>query len=192
MTDDEVLATMMSTSELIKTAGLPEHLEGIAFGRVLDLRLLARAPIEPTIETDEVESQMRTGPTWMNALATYTGATLTQLEEIYFDDDEGMPCVGVDVSTLGTNAASRTRKLVLLLAGARQVGGIEETTNSDVLREACKRYGVYDSSNFGGTLNGMTNWLHVQGPSRSRSVRIKPSGRDAFRELLAELGIDRG
>ena len=67
------------------------------------------------------------------------------------------------------------------------MGMSESGTSSHVLRDECKRLGVFDTNNFGKTLNSMKDWLNITGSNKSKRVGLKPKGREAFRQLLSDL-----
>ena len=41
--------------------------------------------------------------------------------------------------------------------------------------------------NFGKTVSGLKDWFNITGAGRTKVLRIKPGGRDAFRTLVGEL-----
>ena len=185
--NERISAILSDAAAIVDTADLPHELREVAFSKAIDLLV---GDLEPSFSHGPV-AQAVGGETpvvaWMAALETDTARTRVELDEIMFGDDDGDPLVGINPTRLGDNAAERSRRAILLLAGTRQVGGIEEGTRSNILREECKRLGVYDSSNFGATLNGLKDWFNITGSGGSKVVRIKPGGRDAFRQLIRDL-----
>jgi hypothetical protein len=59
-----------------------------------------------------------------------------------------VPELKVKSSNLPSQKATGARDIALLVMAARQLGGIDEYTELDVLRDATKDYGRLDSKNF--------------------------------------------
>jgi hypothetical protein len=57
-----------------------------------------------------------------------------------FDEKDGAPELIVKAKDLPTAKSDAARDIALLVMAARQLGGIEEYTEANVLRDACKRY----------------------------------------------------
>lgn len=181
---EEIIADAVA---IVEASSIPGDLRPVAFAKIMDL-LAAQSLQESSIsgpDSDRIASVQSSG--WMDALVAATSLPQLYLEEIFFVDNEGNPLVGIDPIRLGDNAAERARKIVLLLVCARQIGGMEQSTESKLLREECERVGVYDRGNFGKTLNGLKDWFHITGARSEKAVRLKPSGRDVFRGLVSDL-----
>lgn len=186
MTNEEVASRLKEAAETVASVDLPEEFREIAFGRVLDFLLPPGLPsTESTIVAgNDVNADE---PDWMSALHNAAGVSYDILQDIFVSDESGFPLITIDPVQLGKSTAECTRRVALLVAGARQIGNLETATDSGTILRECKRLGVHDQSNHGATIASLTNWFHVLGPSRSRTLQIKPSGRIALRELLADL-----
>ena len=183
----EIHKLLADAVAIVEAANIPQDLRPVAFEKALELILSSQTNTDHKSDSSSPSQASSNLSDWGSILSTATNLDLLALEEIYFPGNEGEPLVGVNPTGLGNNAAERTRKTILLLVAARQIGKIEDTTSAEVLREECKRLGVYDQTNFGTTLGNLRNWFNFTGSGSSRVARLKPSGRDAFLELIAEL-----
>ena len=189
----ETIKTLLEdAARMIEEASVPDDLREVAFSKAVELLAAERASASPGTSIVAIERQDSAASDWMAALEAGTRRTRDELEDVFFLGREGQPRLGIDPIRLGSNAAERSRKAMLLLAGARQIGNCEQATSSDVLREECRQLGVLDPPNFVKALNGMKNWFNIAGSGKSKSLQIKPKGRDAFRQLLDGLLSDDG
>ena len=180
---DAIKTVLEEAALIVAEARVPDDLREIAFAKAVD-QLVADRASNPVRSLDERgETQLA----WMITLESATQKTREELEEVFFESDDGAPLISVNPTRLGKGAAAPTRHAILLIAGARQVGMVESVTSSDHLRDECKRLGVFDTNNFGKTLAGMRDWLNITGSGRSKRVGLKPKGREAFRQLLDDL-----
>ena len=178
---------LADAAALVDAADIPEDLRTVAFSKAVDL-LAETSAIAPTSSPPSTpESSTTESSGWMVALKTATERNLVELEEVFFANDDGEPLVGANPTHLGSNAAKRSRNAMLLLVGARQIGNVERTTKSELLREECRRLGILDSPNFSVTLSNLKDWFNITGSRKSKVVLLKPRGREAFRDLLANL-----
>lgn len=187
MSNSDLASQLRKAAEIISSAELPEMLQPIAFGKVVDV-LLATPKADETSSSGFIDDADTNRHDWTMVFQRAMGISAEQLHNVYTRDEAGFPLVSVDPTQLGKNTAECTRKVALLVAGARQIGNLETATDSAEIIQACRRLGVHDSSNFSTTLGNMASWFHIIGTGRSRSIGIKPSGRNALRELLRSLG----
>lgn len=178
--------------QIVEESRVPDDLREVAFAKAVELLMAEGASGLPSSSMIARDQQQSTPSDWMTKLESTTHKTQDELGNVFFFDGDGEPRLGVDPVRLGRNAADRSRKAMLLLAGARQIGDGEQATPSEVLREECKQLGVLDGPNFAKALNGMKNWFNITGSGKSKHLQIKPKGRDAFRQLLDELLNDDG
>ena len=184
---DAIKALLEQSAQIVAEAKIPDDLRESAFSKAVDLLAAGRSYAPSSSSEITVEQEDPTALDWMTILEAATEKPRRELESVFFPNDDGSPLVGVNPSRLGASAAERARRTVLLLAGVRQIGRVEQSTKSAILREECKRLGVYDTANFSGTLNNLRDWFNLVGSGPSKSVRLKPGGRDAFRQLIGEL-----
>lgn len=176
---------LTDAANIVESIEITADYRTIAFSKAVDMLAYGQAQIAKLATL----TGGSTHPTsdWMNALGNAVGRTAEDLEELFFADDEDTPLLSVDPGRLGENTAQCSRNVILLLVGVRQVSGIETATASEILREECKRLGIFDTSNFGKTLSGQRDWFSFTGSGASKVVRLKPSGRRAFRQLVEDL-----
>jgi len=176
---------LTEAAAMVDSIDLPEDYRAIAFSKVIDV--LAKEPSGVSERSSTTEKVSQPTSDWMERLERGTNKTAEELEELFFAGEDGEPLLGVDLGRLGTNTAQCSRKIILLLVGVRQVGGIETTTASEILRDHCKDLNAYDQSNFGKTLSGLKPWFNFTGSGSSKIIRLKPSGRKAFQQLVESL-----
>ena len=185
--NDEIKAVLTSAVSIVDEANIPSDLRETAFAKAVDMLVGNSRPGTRGTSPELTAHRSESSAPWMQELTTATGRSPVELEELFFPGDDELPLVGVDITRLGKGAAQRSRKVALLIAGVRQVTGIEQGTASGTIREECDRLGVFDSGNFGKTINGLRDCFNITGSGRTKVLRIKPGGRDAFRDLIGEL-----
>lgn len=186
MTQD-IKTLLEEASLIVEEASVPEDLREVAFTKTIELLAAEHASESTGASMVREEHKESVSSGWMDTLGSATRRSRNELEDVFFLGSDGEPRLGIDTVRLGGNAAERSRRAMLLIAGARQIGDGEPATSSHVLREACRQLGVLDGPNFVKALNGMKNWFNIIGTGKSKNLQIKPKGRDALRQLLDEL-----
>lgn len=184
---DAIEALIAKAVSIVDAAKIPNDLRAPAFAKTVDLLTMDDAASATDVPSEPTMRHSNSSATWMQDVSVAADRNLVELEELFFMEDDEMPRVGVNPTRLGNSAAQRSRKIALLIAGARQVGNIEQSTTSESIREECKRLGVFDISNFGKTIGKLKDWFNITGSGSTKVLRIKPGGRDAFRDLIGEL-----
>lgn len=189
---DEIKDLLADAVSIVDDANIPSDLREIAYSKAVDLLANRGAHGSRATSADPAGRRAESSASWIKALSIAMGRDPVELEEVFFSEDDETPLVGVNPIHLGDNAAERSRSVALLVAGARQVSGLEQATSSEVIRQECKRLGVFDSGNFSTTIGRLKDWFNITGTGKTKAFRMKPGGRDAFRALLDELLRDDG
>lgn len=184
---DDIRSVLIDALSIVDSANIPSDLRGTAFAKAVDLLIGKDTPRIRRPSSELPAHHAGSSTSWMQEVAGAIDRDPEELEQLFFAEDDEMPLVGINPTRLGSSAAERTRNVALLLAGVRQVGGIEHATTSELIRKECDRLGVFDTGNFGKTISGLKDWFNITGSGRSKVLRIKPGGRDAFRSLIGEL-----
>jgi hypothetical protein len=112
-------------------------------------------------------------------------ATVAEVFEVLDGDLELI----VPAGKIADRAASGTKEIALLIAGARQAAGVEDWTSLDVIREVCSDFKRLDSGNFAKTIKQMEDVFNVRRESeRKMLVRMSRPGWEAFGTLVKRLG----
>lgn len=106
----------------------------------------------------------------------------------FFGEYEESLQLHVDPGDLGDRTSEQTRKVGLLLAAGRQLGGYDsERTPLESVRDECKRLRCYDADNFSTYVGDLTKYFSINGSGKSRTLLLKPGGNKAAKELVKEL-----
>jgi hypothetical protein len=101
-----------------------------------------------------------------------------------------LPELIVKTNKLPGPKSQATVDIALLVMGARQAAGIDEFTESEVLREACKQYGKFDSSNFAGHLKALDSLVQSSGKAQSMLRKLTKPGREAAAGLIEKYAAE--
>ncbi|MCP4203442.1 MAG: hypothetical protein GY769_16110 [bacterium] len=122
----------------------------------------------------------------VSRIAQAVGMEVSRVEEVY-DASDGELAVVVGSGRLAKSNSGASRQLAILVAGGRQLGGLEEWTRVDSLREVCEHFGRYDQANFAATIRGMEKWFGFKGSGRSREIKMNRPGTEELSGLLRDL-----
>ena len=93
----------------------------------------------------------------------------------------------VGVGKLDSSTATATKQIALLVAGARQLTGVEEWTDSKEIRRICSDYGRFDTTNFAKTIKVMDDAFSFRGKSQQLQVRLHQRGIDKLKQLITSV-----
>lgn len=184
---ESVLAEALRLTREIQ---LPEHLESIAFAKAIDI-LSAQGMARAKTPTRSPE---KTGDTLdgLERIAAKLAIEISIVSDVFHYENEIL-YLSVGPAKLKAEKSAATRDLALLVAGSRQLAGIEEWTSSSAIREVCQDYGRFDSANFAATLTEMVDVFGFSGKGKSRAVKINRTGIEEFKRLIIGLaGLREG
>jgi hypothetical protein len=158
MEDSQATDLIARALAVMKAANTPDALLEVAFTSAL--ALLTGSPVQGVpagtvgggaagqqAQQPPPNSNGHTGSAMLDKIAVGLGLTAGQIVHLFADKD-GEPELKVKSSKLPTQKANGTRHIALLVMAGRQLGGLEEYTDTDVVREASKHYSRFDSKNF--------------------------------------------
>jgi len=160
-------AILEQALKLSQATTLPTNLQGIAFEKAIDYLLrnansqeAERPAIAPLINGENVVGSSQSP---IEVLAQKLQIDSSVVQEIFsFEKDTGLQLI-VGTSKLGSERRAAMRLLAILVAGGRQVAGLEEWTKLSTVREASEQYGKLDATNFSTVVNGMDNFSDIEG-----------------------------
>lgn len=160
----------------VEEAKIPESLKSLAFEEALRLRAGKQKASTEKEEGPGVGKEPGHEPSpgmgELSAVAARFGVDSGAVNEVFVQKD-GEIHLAVGAKTIAAGKATGTKEIALLVAGARQGIGSEEWTSVNVIREECKHYGRYDSSNFGSTITEMENLFQFSGKGQGREVKLR-------------------
>lgn len=115
------------------------------------------------------------------------GLDVARVKEVYDEDSEQGLVLVVPVGKLESSKASAAKQIALLMAGGRQLGGLEEWTDVRGIRSMCEHYGKFDTANFATTVKKLQDEFSFKGSGQQRQVRINQVGVERLKTLLGEL-----
>lgn len=183
----EVVDVLVKALKATEEARLPDDLRLVGFGKAVDL--LSQDPASTSGRRGSGSRSRRPaekGGDVLDAIARGLEREKAEVEEIYAED-EGELIVVVGTNKLDRTNARGSQELALLVAGGRQLGGIEEWTGVKKIREACEDFGKHDPANFAATITRMVDSFSFKGKGRSREVKIKRPGIERLKGLVGNL-----
>lgn len=181
--------------QLTQAANLPPNLEAIGFQKAIDYLLghpnrlnVGSTPRAAPVVTD-LDVDGSTSP--LEQIAQKLQVDLATIEEIFsFDGNKGLQLI-VGARKVGSERRRAMRLLAVLVAGGRQLGGLEEWTKLATVREVCDQYGKLDATNFSTVMNGLDNIFGYRGKGgTNREMRINRAGWEELKSVIANLSSD--
>jgi hypothetical protein len=180
--DSSVRDLLVQAAAIVESAELPESYRPSAFEYALGvLSGSARGPQRDARTPEAAEPGAN-----LTRMASKLDLDPESIAEVYADDEKG-PQVIVGVGKLEDKPALATKQLALLVAGGRQAAGIEEWTESSVIRKTCEDYGRLDLANFASTLSKMADFFSFRGQGAKRELRINRAGLEELKRQIAKL-----
>lgn len=198
MDDKQVAELLTRALTAVDAAKVPGDLREVAFTTALTMLTggqLATASSGPALSTARVP----TAPTGTQSTATgglgSTGSTVldaivsgldvnADLVRRLFADRNGEPELIIKSSKLPKSKAAAAPDIALLLMAARQSASIDDYTDAETIRAACRRYGQFDQSNFGKHMKSLDNFILTQGKGVSTKRKLTHPGLEAAKALI--------
>jgi hypothetical protein len=195
--DDEQLVDLLKRAlAAVENSGAPDDLREAAF--TATIRMLSGGTAEvpqPELRTD--------GGTSGSTGATRRATTSELLDKIaqgleidgtkvakVFADKDGQPELIVKTSMLPATKSGAASEIALLVMAARQAAGIDDYTEAEAIRAACKRYGKFDSANFGSSMKSLDNFILTSGKGVSTKRKLTNPGLEAAVEMIEKYASD--
>jgi hypothetical protein len=173
----------------VDDADVPRELREVAFAKAVDLRSgRTQERISPSLASGTAEGERDGLLARVAARFRIDEQALSEVLEVR--DDE--VSVIVAPSRLPRQKAAAMRDVALLVTGARQAAGIDDGwTPTEVVREACRTIGVFDSANFASEIGAMGAFFGFKGSGRDREIRVNLRGFEQAGLRVTELAAGR-
>jgi hypothetical protein len=184
---------LLRARDLVANLQLNPHLEAIAYSKAIEL-LQTGSTVGP--------SQAVAGELPGRALARSTTERLDEriamiaralqvdadvLEAVYSIAADRVDVV-VSRSRLPKERFPAMRTVSILLAAARQALDLDDGwTSVDLLRDACRDFGVLDSNNFAAAVSSLGDNFVVRGKGAGREVKVTKAGFEETGRLILQL-----
>jgi hypothetical protein len=178
----------------VEAAELPDDLRSAAFAKAVDLIAGTKEPgAQSTTSTAETEPRKMSNDRELLSKIAERLEVDPELVSEAFAIEDGEPSLAVARTKLANTDQGAAKQIALLVAAARQAAGVEDWTDSSVIREAVVSYNRFDTNNFAKAVNALEDDFSFSGKGQARRVRVR---RDGFRNagaLVQELvGPDGG
>jgi hypothetical protein len=178
MNEEQVTAILAAAAAAFEKAEVPDGLRDAAFAGALQL-LAGQQPVDtpegPRAAGGGSPVAHGSGSEVLDAIASGLELDARELRNLYADKN-GSPELIVKASKLPRTKSAASHDIALLVMAARQLGGIDEYTEAKVLRDAAKRYGKFDQSNFGHHMRSLDNLIITQGTGGSAKRKLTQPG----------------
>lgn len=192
MDEQHVTEMLAAAAAAVDKAGVPEELREVAFTAALGL-LTGTQPAggalggAPAAGPPGPPGQPPTGGSgsgMLDKIAAGLELDVRGVQNLYADKDDA-PELIIKASKLPKAKAAAAYDIALLVMAGRQLGEIDDYTEAKVLREATKRYGKFDQSNFGQHMRALDNLILTSGKGPSAMRKLTRPGIEAASELAA-------
>jgi hypothetical protein len=192
MNDQDVSDLLKRTWGAVESAGVPEHLHQTAFEAALSLLTgESRLPGDTDV-TGQVQSNGHK-PTDGGSLLGKTAAALRvglpELERVFEVTEDGIPELNLESRRLPNSTSEAAQEIALLVMAARQLGGIEQNTEAETIRMACRAYGKFDSNNFAAHMKALDHLVLFEGKGVSAKLKLTRPGREAVAKLVQKYAV---
>ena len=187
MRSDEtaVASILREAAAAVAAAKIPENLQAVAFQKAVDI-LVGSASDESERKTETGKGSSGGDEDPIQRIAVVLKLDKGIVEETYeVQGDQIKPTIAP--SKLDARKTKGTEQIALLVAGARQAAGMEEWTETKVIRDIADEYGRFDSSNFATTITSLGEYFSFSGNGPSRRLRVRRVGYEAVAELIRRL-----
>src|SRR5438105_3308200 len=177
---------------VVRAAGLPPHLETAAFEKALEL-LSRRTEIHSTASDRVIQTLPAVAATIDSSgspttrIAQKLGLDEVVVREVFEPQDDGGIELIISPSRLSEKKRPATHQLAVLIAGSRQLGGLEEWTAAKHIRDACQNFGKFDGSNFSDYLKELDRFFGFKGKGPSREVKLNRAGWGELKSIIVSL-----
>jgi hypothetical protein len=183
MDEKRVSDLLAKAAAAVDAANLPDDLRAPAYTAALGLLAdgvapagagAGRRPVPPA-------SGSSAGGV-LDRVAAGMGIDPDQIRNLY-EEADGVPVLNVKSSKLPKSKSAGAHDVALLVMAARQLGGVDEYTEADVLRDEAKRYAKFDQGNFGKHMAALDNFILTSGSRSTAKRKLTRPGIEAAAEL---------
>jgi hypothetical protein len=201
MDDAQVVDLLTRALAAVDTANIPDGLRETAFTSALALLTggltaapAAPAPPVPGATTPPPPSggpsvNGTTGSALLDKIAAGLEVELAKVKRLFAEKD-GAPQLIVRSSKLPKAKAAAAHDIALLLMAARQLGGLDEYTEAEVIRDAVKHYGKFDQSNFSGQMKALDHYILTDGKGAATKRKLTHPGVEAAAAMVEKYAAE--
>jgi hypothetical protein len=190
MNQAEVTDLLARALAAVEGAKVPEDLREVAFTAALGMLTNSQPAVTPfSAESSPSSPAARgaadtapTGSTLLEKIASGLEVEPTNAKRLFAEQD-GEPVLILKASKLPKTISAAACDIALLVMAGRQLGGIDDYTESDVLREATRRYGKFDSRNFATSMKSLDNLILTEGKGAGMKRKLTHPGVEAAAAL---------
>lgn len=185
----EISEILRKAYDEVEESNIPEEYRIKAFEKSIDLIVGHKGETIKSVATNSSSDGSNqagdTSSSVIGSISSELDIPTVVLEEVYYmDEDNDQLKIIIGSSKLEDSIAGATKEIALLIAGARQLGGIEDWTSTDLIRQECEYFNKYDSTNFAKTIKRMDDVFSFIGSGQSRKVKINRPGLEKLAELI--------
>ncbi len=172
---------------IVAAAELGEHLEPVAFAKVID-GLLSDVPSVPAAAVRGRRTGQKPDRTdGLSLIATKLGIDRGLAERV-FEVEEDEVHILVSAKALASNKRGATQELAYLVSAGRQAVEIEEQTATAVVKDVCDRFGVLDDPNFSRAISALAGQgVRLTGSGQKRALKMSKVGYEKAAEIAASV-----
>lgn len=197
MDEKGVTEVLARAAAVVDAADLPGDLRGPAYTAAIALladgvAVDGTAAVGGQITVPPAGGSSAPATGLLDRIAAGMGIDPRKIRNLY-DEVDGMPVLIVKSSKLPRTKAAGAHDIALLVMAARQLGGVDDYTETAVLRDAAKRYGKFDQGNFGKHVAALDNLILTSGTRSTAKRKLTQPGIEAAAELAEKyLADDQG
>lgn len=190
---NEILQAMLQNAlDITRGAQIPAHLEPVAFGKVIDIltaNVAARRERNTGAALNNLQHQevqvSKESPTL--TIAAKLRLDHSVVEQVFSSDSAKGIEVIIGAGRLEAAKKAGTQQIAILVAGGRQIAGVEEWTSTKLIGEVCQHYGKFDSDNFARVIKELHDFFGFRGKGRMTEVKINRPGTERLSSLISAL-----
>ena len=190
---NETLDTMLKEAlDITQKAQIPSHLEPIAFGKVIDLLTGGNGVVrKPSMgapgNKSEYQQAEHSRESATDTIAAKLGLDVSVVEQCFASDPTKRIELIIGAGRLETNKKQAAQQIAILIAGARQIAGIEEWTTAKLIGETCQLYNKLDRGHFARDIKELHDFFGFRGKGKMMAVKINRPGMDRLSLLITTL-----
>ncbi|MFN2477245.1 MAG: hypothetical protein ABR526_13000 [Chthoniobacterales bacterium] len=182
----DIRQILIDAQKAVDESGISDDLRQLAFQKAVDA--LSRADQAPVVGPSGIAHAKPAADvpagSGSEKITRRLGIAAEVVGEIYSDNESGGVDVVLGVGKLDSSTATATKQIALLVAGARQLTGSEEWTDTKVIRAVCSDFGRFDSANFAKTVRQMDDAFSFRGKGQQLTVRLHQRGIEKLKQLI--------
>jgi hypothetical protein len=185
MNIDEIL---VRAKQEVERANLPEALQAVAFGKVVDLLSGAgkgsqeKAKLQGSTTAGEL---VQGSP--LERIAAKFNLDLDVVDQVLSADAESVHLI-VAPGKLASSKTEGTQQIALLIAAGRQAAGLDqEWTSLNDIRGVAEEFKKYDGPNFAKHIRRMENDFNFKGSKQKLEVKVARPGWESAKALIVQL-----